>query len=86
MVKKYKSGRHFEMFKGRNLIFRTKVGTISLYLQLEFEVGTSSGFKVIRNYVKNLYRPTDRKPSILGPMFIGTFFFIFARGIIPRSL
>ena len=58
------------MVKCRNLILRNRVVPISPYLKPEFEDSSSTnwyfqltGFKVIRNYVWNFYRPTDRKQS-----------------------
>ena len=79
VLKKYKSGRYFEMVKDSNLILNTKMGPISPNLQPKFADGTSTGFQVIRNYVQKLNRPTDGKRSKIGPMFVGTFLLILTQ-------
>ena len=57
------------MIQSRNLIFHTKIGLNGLTTHLKFGVGTASGLRVMRVYVKELYRPTDGKRSQIGPRF-----------------
>ena len=57
------------MIQSRNLIFHTKLGLKGLIAHLKFGVGTASGLRVMRVYVKELYRPTDDKRSKIGPRF-----------------
>ena len=44
---------HFEMVQSRNLILGKKIGLVSPHTRNKFEVGTSSGSKVMAVYVKN---------------------------------
>jgi hypothetical protein len=68
--KKVKKSLYFEIVKGRYLKLLTKICHFSPYLQPEFEVRTSSGFRVIRKCVQNLYRLTGRKRSEIGHILI----------------
>jgi hypothetical protein len=44
-----------------NLVLCTQIGHISHNTRIKFDVGTLIGSRVMANYVKNTYTPTDGK-------------------------